>query len=182
MIRINLLPYREKEKKAGIQSRIVLLAGSLLLFVLLLGSVYFYFSMDIDELGQSIRQEEATLALLNKKIGDIDGFKREKQEMEQKLAVINSLESYRLFPVRMLDELNALIPAKDLWLERITQTGTDLRIEGVARNNDVVARFLQGLEKAGFVQSAELMGTREKDVSGSRLQQFILTCITRKGL
>jgi type IV pilus assembly protein PilN len=182
MIRINLLPYREKEKKANIQSRNLLLAAPLLLVLLVLGSVYFYFSTGIDGLGKSIQEEEAKLAVLNKKAGEIDGFKRDKQEVEQKLAVIKSLESHRLYPVRMLDELNVLLPAKDLWLERINQTGNELRIEGVARNNDVVARFLKGLEKAGFTQTVDLMGTKEKEVSGSKLQQFILTCTTKKGL
>ncbi|TSA47240.1 MAG: hypothetical protein D4R56_02455 [Deltaproteobacteria bacterium] len=182
MIRINLLPYREKKKKANLQSRIVFLAGSVVLFVLVLGAIYLYFNMSISGLEKSIQEGDAKLVVLNKKVGDIEGFKREKQEMEQKLGVMRSLESYRLFPVRMLDELNLLVPARDIWLERINQTGNDLRIEGVARNNDVVAQFMKSLEKAGFIQTVDLMGTKEKEVSGNKLQQFILTCITKKGL
>lgn len=181
MIRINLLPYREKEKKANLQNRIVLLAGSAALFLLVLGSVYLYFSRGIDELEKSIQAENTKLVALNKKVSEIDRFKRDKAEVEQKLAVINALEGNRIFPVRMLDELNGLVPARDLWLEKINQTGTDLTIEGIARNNDVVARFMKGLEKAGFIQSVDLLGTREKEVSGSRLQHFILTCVTKKG-
>jgi len=182
MIRINLLPYREKEKKANIQSRMILHATFLSLFLLVLGSVYFYFSSDIDGLRNSVREEEAKLAALNRQVGEIEALKRNRQEIEQKLAAIRSLERDRLFPVRMLDELNMLIPARDLWLERITQTGSDLRIEGVARNNDVIARFLQGLQKAGFIRRADLIATREKEIAGSRLQQFIVTCTTRKEL
>jgi len=182
MIRINLLPYREKEKKANLQSQIVFLAGSVMLFVLVLGAVYLYFSMGISGLEKSIQEEDAKLVVLNKKVGNIEGLKRDRQEVEQKLAVIKSLESHRFFPVRMLDELNLLIPARDIWLERINQTGNDLRIEGVARNNDVVARFMMSLEKAGFIQAVDLMGTKEKEVSGNKLQQFILTCVTKKEL
>ena len=182
MIRINLLPYREKEKKANLQIWIVFFAGSLVLFLLVIVGIHFYFSMGIRDLEKSIKEENTKLVVLNKKVGDIEGFKREKQEMEQKLGVMRSLESYRLFPVRMLDELNLLVPARDIWLERINQTGNDLRIEGVARNNDVVAQFMKSLEKAGFIQTVDLMGTKEKEVSGNKLQQFILTCITKKGL
>jgi len=182
MIRINLLPYREKEKQVNLQRRFVFLAGSLVLFLLVLGAVYLYFSRSISGLEKSIQEEDAKLVVLNKKVGDIEGFKRDKQEVEQKLAVIKSLESNRLFPVRMLDELNILVPARDIWLERINQTGNDLRIEGVARNNDVVARFMKSLEKASFIQTVDLMGTKEKEVSGNKLQQFILTCITKKEL
>ncbi len=181
MIRINLLPYREKEKKANIQSRIVFLTGSLALYLLVLGGVYFYFSMGISELEKSIKEENAKLIVLNKKVGDIDARKKDKQEVEAKLGVIKSLEGNRLLPVLMLDELNLLVPAKDIWLEKINQTGNELRIEGVARNNDAVARFMKGLEKASFIQTVDLMGTKEKEVSGNRLQQFTLTCITKKG-
>jgi type IV pilus assembly protein PilN len=181
MIRINLLPYREKEKKANLQSRIVFLTGSLVLFLVVLGGVHFYFNMGIGELEKSIQEENKKLVVLNKKVGDIDARKKDKQEVEQKLTVIKSLESDRLFPVRMLDELTLLVPAKDIWLEKINQTGNELRIEGMARNNDVVARFMKGLEKASFIQTVDLMGTKEKEVSGNKLQQFILTCITKKG-
>ena len=181
MIRINLLPYREKEKKATIQIWIVFFAGSLALFMLAIGGVHFYFRMGISDLEQSIKGENAKLVVLNKKVGDIEARKKDKQEVEKKLGVITSLESNRLFPVRMLDELNLLVPARDIWLERINQTGDHLRIEGMARNNDAVARFMKSLEKAGFIQSVDLLGTKEKEVSGSKLQQFILTCITKKG-
>ena len=118
---------------------------------------------------------------MNKKVGDIEGFKKDKKELEQKLGVINSLETNRLFPVRMLDELNLLVPAKEAWLEKITQTGQDLRIEGMARDNGTVARFMKNLEKARFVQSVDLVVSREKEVAGVKLQQFILTCVMKKG-
>jgi type IV pilus assembly protein PilN len=120
--------------------------------------------------------------VLNKKVGDIEGFKRDKKELEQKLGVINSLEINRLFPVRMLDELNQLIPSKEAWLERMTQTGQELRIEGIAKDNGTVARFMKGLEKATFIQSVELVVSREKEVAGVKLQQFILTCVIKKGI
>ncbi len=75
-----------------------------------------------------------------------------------------------------------LVPAKEAWLEKITQTGQELRIEGMARDNGIVARFMKNLEKAGFVQSVDLVVSREKEVAGVKLQQFILTCVIKKGI
>ncbi len=130
MIRINLLPYREKEKKENLQRQIIILSGSLVFFLLILVSVHLYFSMSISGMEKKIREADARLVVLNKKVGDIEGFKRDKRELEQKLGVINSLESNRLFPVRMLDELNLLVPAKEVWLERISETGQELAHRG----------------------------------------------------
>jgi type IV pilus assembly protein PilN len=180
MIRINLLPYREKEKKENLQRQIILMAGGVIFVVLILVSIYLYISISIGSLEKQIAQAEAKLVILNKKVGDIEGFKRDKKDVEQKLGVIKSLESNRLFPVRMLDEINQLVPAKDAWLDKIAETAQDLRIEGMARDNGVVAVFMKNLEKADFIQSVELVVSLEKEVVGVKLQQFTLICMKKK--
>jgi type IV pilus assembly protein PilN len=182
MIRINLLPYREREKKEALFRWIVLLSGSFALFVLILVSVYLYINLSSDNLEKKIRETEVKLVYLNKKVGDIEKFKRDKKEVEQKLSVIKSLNGNRLFPVQILDELYLLVPVKDMWLERFSQAGDDLHIEGVARNNDVVALFMKSLENASFIQTVDLIGTMEKEVSGVKLQQFALACVLKKRL
>jgi len=179
MIRINLLPYREKEKKESLQRQIVIISGSLLLFLLILISGHLYLGMTIRGLEKQIKEAEAKLVVLDKKVGDIEGFKKDKKELEQKLGVINTLEVNRFFPVRMLDELNMVVPSKDLWLDRVAETGKDLRIEGVARNNGILARFMKDLERAGFVHSVDLVVSKEKEIAGVKLQQFILTCVMK---
>ncbi len=181
MIKINLLPYREKEKKENLQQQIVIISGTLVLFLLIILAVHLYFIMNVSGLEDKIRGAEARLVFLDKKVGDIERFKKDKRELEQKLGVINSLETDRLFPVRMLDELNMLVPAKEAWLEKITQTKQELRIEGIARDNGVVARFMKDLEKAEFIRSVELVVAKEKEVVGVKLQQFILACVIKKG-
>ena len=182
MIKINLLPYREKEKKENLQRQIIILAGTLVLFFLIIIAVQLYFSMSISGMETKIREADARLVVLNKKVGDLDGFKRDKREIEQKLGVIKSLEGNRLFPVRMLDEINRLVPAGDIWLEKISENGQELRIEGIARDSITVAGFMKSLEKAGFIQSVDLGVSREKEISGVKLQQFILNCGIKRGM
>jgi type IV pilus assembly protein PilN len=182
MIKINLLPYREKEKKENLQHQIFILSGTLVLVLLIILAVHLYFSMSISGMETKIREADAKLVVLNKKVGDLEGFKRDKREIEQKLGVIKSLEGNRLFPVRMLDEINRLVPAGDIWLEKISENGQELRIEGIARDSITVAGFMKSLEKAGFIQSVDLGVSREKEVSGVKLQQFILNCGIKRGM
>ena len=181
MIRINLLPYREKEKKENLKRQVVIGSGVLVLVLLILAAVYLYINMSISGLETQIQDGEAKLAALNKKVGDIEGFKRDKKDLEQKLGVITALEGNRLFPVQMLDELNMIIPAKDAWLEKIIETGKELRIEGVAKDNGTVALFMKSLEKASFIKSVDLVVSKEKEVAGVKLQQFILMCVMKRG-
>ncbi|MEK6655640.1 MAG: PilN domain-containing protein, partial [Thermodesulfobacteriota bacterium] len=60
--------------------------------------------------------------------------------------------------------------------------GKNLRIEGVVRENDILARFMKDLERAGFIQSVDLVVSKEKEIAGVKLQQFTLTCVMKKGL
>jgi type IV pilus assembly protein PilN len=181
VIRINLLPYREKEKKESLQREVILYSGALVIVLLVLGTVYLYFSSTVTNLEEKIAEANARLVFLDKKVGDIDRFKRDKKELEQKLGVINTLEANRIFPVRMLDELNTLVPSKEIWLDKLTETGQALRIEGMAKDNGTVALFMKNLEKASFIKTVDLVFSREKDVAGTKLQQFILTCGIKRG-
>ena len=52
----------------------------------------------------------------------------------------------------------------------------------MARDNGTVARFMKSMEKAGFFQSVELVVSREKELAGVKLQQFILTGVMKKGI
>ena len=182
MIRINLLPYREKAKKENLLRQIVILGGVFALFLVLLAAVQLYVSFDIGDKEKGIRDLEAKLVVLNKKVGDIEVFKKNKRELEQKLGVINSLEGNRLFPVQMLDDLNGLISPKEIWLEKVTESAQQLRIEGMARDNGAVAVLMKNLEKAPFVRSVDLLFSRQREIAGVPLQAFTVTCVLKKGV
>jgi type IV pilus assembly protein PilN len=182
MIKINLL-YRyvaEKEKKANIIRQIAIVVLSLIVFLFILASVHFYVAYSVSSLESDIAAQEARLVVLKKIIGEIDDIKMEKKILEKKLTAIKTLEEDRLYPVRLLDEINILVPAKDLWLTKVTESGQQLSIDGVGRNNLVVAQFMKNLERARYIQSVELIATRQTEIQGVKLQQFSLACVKRR--
>ena len=181
MIRINLLPYRETARKENLKQQITIIAGSFIIFFLLLVCLQISLRSSVSTLEKKIKDKEDKLVVLTKKLGDIEVFKKNIKELEQKLAVIKGLEENRLFPVRMMDELAMLVPTKDIWLVKLSETSTDIRLEGVARDNVTVARFMKSLEFSSFVSSVNLVSTKEMEVSGFKLQQFTLACGLKKG-
>ncbi len=181
MIRINLLPYREKEKKEDITRQIMIIGIAFLAFLLALGGFHLYLNMRISSLEENITMQQNELDRLNRIISDIETFKRDKALLEKKLAVINTLEENRLAPVRMLDELTTMVPVKDVWLEKLSEKGTAITIEGMARNNIAVAHFMKNLAGSTFIKSVDLVSTKEKEVAGIKLQRFIISCVKKKG-
>ncbi|MDO8724216.1 MAG: PilN domain-containing protein [Syntrophales bacterium] len=181
MIRINLLPYHERKKKENLKRQITIIAGSFIIFLLALIYIQIALSSSIGTLEKKVKENDDKLVVLTKKLGDIEVFKQDIKEVEQKLSVIKGLEESRFFPVRMLGELAMLTPTKDIWLEKLSETGPELRIEGVARDNVIVARFMKSLEFSSIVSSVSLISTKQTEVSGFKLQQFTLSCVLKKG-
>jgi len=101
--------------------------------------------------------------------------------LEQKLGVIATLEENRLAPVKTLDNLAMLVPSKDIWLIKITQKGDSINIEGIGRDNLVVADFMKDLEKFDPIKSVDLISSRNMDIAGIPLQRFNFSCILKKG-
>jgi len=180
MIKINLLPYKEKEKQATKARQAVIILFTSLIFLFIIASVHIYVSRSISNLQRDIKVKETRLVDLKNIIGEIDNIKTEKNILEKKLAVIKRLDEDRLFPVRLLDEINQLTPTKDLWLNKISETGMNLNIEGVGRDNITVALFMKSLELSKYIQSVDLISSKQVDISGSKLQQFTLSCVKKR--
>ena len=181
MIKINLLPYREKEKKDNLAKQIGIVAGGFILFILCLAYAYIHFHSQVTELQAKIDQSKQTLKVLDAKVGDLEKFKRLKAELELKLAVIGILEENRLTPVKMLDDLSMLVPQKSIWLTRITQTGDSLIIEGVGSDNIAAADFMKVIENFAPIKTIDLVSSKKVDVVGTNLQQFNFSCKLKKG-
>ncbi len=180
MIKINLLPYREKEKKENLARQLIIIGATFVVFLLLLVSVYFYVISSVKSLEADIKKSETELARLTKILGDIEVFKADKKVMEKKLAVIQNLEVNRMAPVQLFEELARLVPVRDVWLEKVVESGSSLRIEGVGRDNISVAVFMKNLETSAQIKSVDLILTKQAEIGGVKLQRFVLSCMTKK--
>ncbi len=181
MIKINLLPYREKAKKDTFYRQVFIVAGLFIFFILALVWVTIMLQSSISDLETKINQAEATKVELDKKIGDVEKFKKLKRDLEQKLGVIATLEENRLAPLKTLDNLALLVPGKDIWLVKINQKGSNITIEGIGRDNIVVANFMKSIEQFDPIKSVELKSSQKTVISGITLQQFTFSCLLKKG-
>jgi len=182
MIKINLL-YRsvaEKEKKTNIARQLVIVVVATVIFAILIASAQIFMMRSIANIEGDIKARETRLVALKKILGEIDDIRMEKQTLERKLAVIKRLEEDRLYPVRLLDEINAMVLPKDVRLTKVSEQGPQLSIEGVGRDNIAVALFMKNLELSRYIQSVELVSSRQVTISGVNVNQFSLSCVKKR--
>ena len=161
--------------------QVFIAAGAFVLFILALVWVTFWIKSSINDLETQIKDSEATIATLDKKIVDLEKYKKIKSELEQKIGVIATLEENRLYPVKTLDNLAMLVPTKDIWIVRMIQKGNTLSIEGIGRDNIIVANFMKTVEQFEPIKSVDLVASKKTEVSGITLQQFTFACVLKKG-
>jgi type IV pilus assembly protein PilN len=182
MIRINLLPYQEKAKKETQAKQLVIITGCFILFFLIIGVVHLWITASVSSLDKDVKGKDEKILALNKIIGEVEQIKNEKKILEKKLGVIQTLEKNRSYPVRLLADVASQVPTKDVWLERLSQTGLSMQVEGKARDNFAVVQFIKNMEGSMYIQSVELVSSKQLELSGIKLQQFVLSCVLRSGV
>jgi type IV pilus assembly protein PilN len=181
MIKINLLPYRESKKQAGVKRHAVLAAAVGVAFLIFVVGIHIFEMTSRADLAKRVQTAETKLQVLSKVAGQIDQVKKDKALLEKKIAIIKNLEENRLKPVLILDDLTALIPPKQIWFSTVSLTENDLRIEGTARDNGAVAQFMKNLERSSFIKSVDLVASKQSLIGAIKLQSFTVSCGLRKG-
>ena len=174
MVEINLLPHREARRAADIRETIALLVLGL---IVIGGGIYFLASnamSDLEHARLTVAQLEADIERYKPQQALIAKFKTRKQNLQDKLDVIASLERARNGPVRVLDEISTRVPAR-LWLTQISTKGTEIRLKGKSLDTGVVADFLRALNGSAYFKNVDLEKTEGGElVKGVRLVNFEL--------
>jgi type IV pilus assembly protein PilN len=153
MIRINLLPVREKVKEENIRRQISI--GVLLVILAAVVMAYFWFQkqQEVRDLARNKAQLEQKLARLKKEVGDLGKIKKQKEALDLRKKAIAQLSKNRLLLVRVLDQISALKPETLYFLKLEQKNNGDpwqdftLIIKGVAVDNAVIAQFMKDLQK-----------------------------------
>ncbi len=177
MIEINLLPIRAARRKESL--RFQLSVFILTLFFVFIVIAYLNWSAGKRErfVDDQLKKVGEELAQLNKVVGEIDNLKQQKAKLQQKLSVIEELERGRLRAAYIFDELSERIPEK-VWIESLDKSGRNLKMTGVALDNETIANFMTQLERSRYFGGIELEVTEQVDRGGLKLKKFSLRCST----
>lgn len=178
MIRINLLPVPKARKSEALVLQLV--AGVVILAGI--AGVSFFISSqkeaEIAEIQGNIAQRQREIEELKAKVGEVEKYKRQAQELERQLGVIRNLEKGRSGPVKMMDELTQIIPRK-LWISSFKEAGKRVTIDGQAESGPVISDFLDALKKSKHFTNPELSIVTGSDTQGQKTHKFTITAGVR---
>lgn len=154
MIRINLITERRTVKAVskGFQAgQKITVIGSLLVVLTLVGIGWRYWAIGQQEAQvvreiEAARREETRLAEILKQV---QAFEARKQQLEQRVALIDELRKGQNAPVHMIDQVSRALPDMT-WLTNIRQEGYNLTIQGRCLTLTSLSDFVGNLEASRY--------------------------------
>ncbi|PID77691.1 MAG: pilus assembly protein PilN [Deltaproteobacteria bacterium] len=177
MLKINLLPIRQLKKRAKANSQIA--GGAFVLFcvLMLLGFVALWQLSDISSVNESIAELEGEKKKLQVTLDKIAAYEKNITELNRRIDVINNLRSSASLTVHVLDEVTKTIDNNRVWLNSLSQSGSSLKLNGVAMDNETISQYMRSLSSSDYVKDVSLGQSTLKGVSGKNLKAFDLSCV-----
>ena len=168
MPRINLIPWREAERKQRRQEFAVGAVGALVLAGAIAFAVNLQMSGAIE--GQNKRNQylKDETAKLDKQIAEILALDQEKQRLVARMQVIEQLERSRAEVVHLFDQLVKTLP-DGVYLSSIKQNDRKIELKGVAQSSSRVSNYMRNIDASDWLMepSLSILETKGRGDSGS---------------
>jgi type IV pilus assembly protein PilN len=155
MPRINLLPWREEQRRERKLAFLVALGGGTVAAVVVAFAAYLLMGSMVD--GQQRRNEmlRAEIKRLDKQIEEINDLETAKQKYIARMEIIEKLQRSRPQIVHLFDEIVRTLP-DGVYLTSVKQTDKRLKFEGVAQSSTRVSAFMRNIDGSEWLKNPEL--------------------------
>jgi type IV pilus assembly protein PilN len=155
MPRINLLPWREDERKERKVAFTVALGVSALAAGVVTFAVYLMFGSMIDAQEARNAQLRIEIKKLDKQIEEINDLETSKQRFIARMDIIEKLQRSRPEIVHVFDEIVRTLP-DGVYLTGVKQTDKKFKFEGVAQSSTRVSSFMRNIDGSEWLRNPEL--------------------------
>ena len=174
MARINLLPWREAERKKRQQEFGLMVLGAVLLTGLAVFGIHMQFQSMIQAQNQRNEFLRSEIQKVEQEIREIEDLDRTKQNLLARMNVIQELQSSRPQIVHLFDEMVSMLP-DGVYLTTVNQKGSNLTFEGKAQSNARVSSLMRNIDDSEWLSNPKLDVIESKEKTGTGYSHFKLT-------
>lgn len=173
MPRINLLPWREAERKRRRQEFIFASVGALLAAGVLTLVVNWQFDSAISNQNERNQVLKNEIATLDKEITEILGLEQQKQRLLARMQVIEQLQRSRPEVVHLFDQLVRTVP-DGVYLTAVKQTGKRVQLNGVAQSSTRVSSYMRNIDASEWMAdpALEVVETKGSSAAGAQFTLY----------
>ncbi|MDF1643162.1 MAG: PilN domain-containing protein [Pseudomonadales bacterium] len=174
MSQINLLPWREELREEKKKEFFTSLVG---VVIIALGLLF----LAGRSIGTDIEYQVSRNSYLTKEIkkldqqnSEINQLQQKREELIERMNVIQSLQGNRPVIVRLFDELVRTLP-DGVHYTNVTYKAGALSIIGVAKSNNRVSELMRKLDRSMWFSGPNLSSVKANPSYGEQASNFVLT-------
>ncbi|MEJ2297559.1 MAG: PilN domain-containing protein [Woeseiaceae bacterium] len=170
---INLLPWREAERKKRQRDFGVAIGGALVAAIAVTMLAVLFYNQMIDN--QRARNDRLTAEIveLEKSIEEIDELERQKERLLARMEIIDELQKSRPEIVHLFDEIVRQLP-EGVYLTGLKQTGARVEVRGVAQSSTRVSALMRRVDASNWLDDPEVERVETTQSGSSRQAEFIV--------
>ena len=171
MANINLLPWREEQRRERNKMTLMLCIGMWLIagVVVLAGKTFMDYRIDYQKDRNAYVQSE--IDALSKVISEIDDLKQKRDALLSRMEVIQDLQKNRAQIVHVFEDLVSKLP-NGVFYDEIKKTQSSLAIVGKAQSNGRVSALMRNLNASDWFDNATLNVVDVVDQNGALVSEF----------
>jgi type IV pilus assembly protein PilN len=174
MPRINLLPWREQERKIRRREFMVAAGGAVFASIIFILGGKLLYSSWTDAQNEKNNLLKKEIVKLDAQIADIQDLENRKQRLVARMEIIEKLQRKRPEIVHLFDEIVKTVP-DGIYLTAIKQTGNRLEIHGVAQSSTRVSTFMRNIDSSVWMDNPVLQVVESAKDSATGGSNFTLT-------
>ena len=171
---INLLPWREELRQEQKKQFGVLTFLMTFLAAAIVGLIHIQMASKIDYQLSRNKFMSAEIVKLDEEIAEIRDLKKVRRSLVERMEVIQDLQRSRPSIVHLFTEIVSTVP-NGVYLESLTQTGSNLLMNGEAESNARVSTYMRNLDASEWLKEPNLTVIEIEDIKVNRISNFTLT-------
>ena len=171
MAKINLLPWREAYR-AEKKKEFVTLLGMVLIFAAVVAFGWDrVVNSQIDSQNSRNQLLKAEIAKLDKQVKEIDELTKRRQNLLDRIKVIQEVQGNRPEIVKIYDEFVRAVP-DGVYFTKMARKGSSISLEGFAQSNSRVSVLMRKLDSSYKFSDPNLTKVKANSVLGENGSQF----------
>jgi type IV pilus assembly protein PilN len=165
MPRINLLPWRDAQRKERKLAFLVALGVATLAAGVTAFAAYLLYGSMIEAQQRRNTQLRMAIRTLDKEIEEINSLESAKQKFIARMDIIEKLQRSRPEIVHVFDEIVRTLP-EGVYLTAVKQNGMRVKFEGIAQSSTRVSSFMRNIDGSQWLRNPELEVVQTSKGSG----------------
>jgi type IV pilus assembly protein PilN len=174
MIKVNLIPVKRKKKAKPLPSLLISVILVTVVVAFVMAYLAFFFSSRLNARKNTVAANERKITELKQQIKTVEDFEKRNKDFQQRNDVIEQLSKNRSVPVRVMNEINLLIP-NGIWLKEMKMSATGIDVDGLGFTNTDIVAYVDNLKKSPLFTDVYLKESKSIEIEKIPLYSFRLS-------